>query len=299
MDYVRRITELLFILAIAFFLYIFWPDLQSGYNRLFFNPCKNPIQYHIGTIDSGFGVSKDFLLSAVKEAEDSWETVSKTNLFNYSEGKGVKVSLIYDYRQNTTKEIDELGKVLDIDESYYSKLKSEYDRYVSEYEKSSADLNSLVSSYNQSGYKKKNAEQLLNEIKEKEADNAVLVEKINNLAKEINSLAEKYNLNAGTYNDLGKSFEEFEQGNYTADSYSRAINIYQFDNREKLVSVLIHEMGHALEISHADNPQDIMYSVNAGESQNITEWDLSQLNAVCSRNSLVFLMENVKKAFSF
>ena len=298
MDYGTRIFEIIFIIILGFFAYLFWPDIQSGYSRLFFNPCRIPIQYYVGAVDSRFGVSDDYFLSAIKEAEKAWEEAEKKNLFEYSDGKGVEMNLVYDYRQLATDQLNQLGDVLNIDQTNYTELKQEYDKYVFLYEKSSSELKALVSSYNQSGYRKKNAQQLLDEIRVKEDANAELVGKINGLAAEINSLAQKYNVNAGAYNDLGKSFEEFEQGNYTSDSYSQSINIYQFEDEGNLVSVLVHEMGHALGLSHSENPKDIMYAVNAGESQSVTEEDLSEINAICSRNPASYLIETLKTKFS-
>lgn len=298
MDYGTRIFEIFFIIILGFFAYLFWPDIQSGYSRLFFNPCRSPIQYYVGAVDSRFGVSQDYFLSAIKEAEKAWEEAEKKNLFEYSDGKGVEMNLVYDYRQLATDQLNQLGDVLNIDQTNYTDLKQEYDKYVSLYEKSSSELKILVSSYNQSGYKKKNAQQLLDEIRAKEDANAELVAKINGLAGEITSLAQKYNVNAGAYNDLGKTFEEFQQGNYISDSYSQSINIYQFENREKLVSVLVHEMGHSLGLSHSENPKDIMYAINAGENQAVTEEDLSAIDAICSRNPFVYLVDTLKTKFS-
>lgn len=299
MDYGTRIFEIIFIIILGFSAYLFWPEMQSGYNQLFFNPCRNPIQYHAGTIDSRFGVSEDFFVSAIKEAEKTWEDAYKKNLFEYSAGKGVEMNLVYDYRQSATDQLEQLGKVLNIDQTNYEYLKKEYDRYVAMYEKSSFELKALVSTYNQSGYRKKNAQQLLDEINAKQDANAELVKKINELAGEINSLSEKYNINAGAYNDLGKSFEEFEQGNYVADSYSRVINIYQFEDKGKLVSVLVHEMGHSLGLSHSENPKDIMYAVNTGENQSVTEEDLSSIDTICSRNPAAYFVETLKAKISF
>jgi len=309
MDYERRITEILFILAILLSAFIFGPDLMSLYSRLAFNPCKSPVEYSIGNIDGSFAVSNDYLLSAVKEAEGLWEGASQKNLFEYSPDKGIKINLVYDYRQDSTVQLNNLGGILETDNIYYLNLKREYDGYVVRYNSDKARLDSLVSSYGQqlSSYQKEidswnkkkgsqekysqlalekqNLDTTLSQIKTMEEQNNALVAKINGLARDINTLAGKVNLNVNNYNDISQSVEkEFEQGNYKADSTTKEINIYQFENKEKLVMVLTHELGHALGIGHMDNPEDIMSSINAGESQKITSEDLTELDKICSKN---------------
>ena len=309
MDYEKRITEILFILAILLSAFIFGPDLMSLYNRLAFNPCKSPVEYSIGNIDGSFAVSNDYLLSAVEEAEGLWEGASQKNLFEYSLDKGIKINLVYDYRQDSTVQLNNLGGILETDNSYYLNLKREYDGYVVQYNSDKARLDSLVSSYGQqlSSYQKEidswnknrgsqekynqlvlekqNLDAMLSRIKTMEEQNNALVAKINGLARDINTLAGKVNLNVNNYNDISQSVEkEFEQGNYKADSITKEINIYQFENKEKLVMVLTHELGHALGIGHMDNPEDIMSSINAGESQKITSEDLTELDKICSKN---------------
>ena len=309
MDYEKRITEILFILAILLSAFIFGPDLMSLYNRLAFNPCKSPVEYSIGNIDGSFAVSNDYLLSAVEEAEGLWEGASQKNLFEYSLDKGIKINLVYDYRQDSTVQLNNLGGILETDNSYYLNLKREYDGYVVQYNSDKARLDSLASSYGQqlSSYQKEidswnknrgsqekynqlvlekqNLDAMLSRIKTMEEQNNALVAKINGLARDINTLAGKVNLNVNNYNDISQSVEkEFEQGNYKADSITKEINIYQFENKEKLVMVLTHELGHALGIGHMDNPEDIMSSINAGESQKITSEDLTELDKICSKN---------------
>jgi predicted Zn-dependent protease len=39
----------------------------------------------------------------------------------------------------------------------------------------------------------------------------------------------------------------------------RKINIYQFDDIERLTLVLAHEFGHALGLTHVGNPKSVMY----------------------------------------
>jgi len=285
MDYGRLITEFLFIAALIASIFLFGSDVISFYSNLFFNPCETPIVYSIGNIDSGFGVSNAYLLSAVKEAEQSWESNYQSNLFEYSEGKGMKINFIYDYRQDSTQEINNLDNILGVDKDLYNELKREYDNYIIQYNSINYKLNQLVSVYNQSGYKKKNAASDLSQIRSYESQRNDLVDKINNLQKQINNLAAKYNLTVKNYNNLTESIDsEFEQGNYVFDAQNKEINIYQFDNKETLVAVLVHEMGHALGLGHSEDPLDIMYSVNAGESQNITKDDINNINNICSKS---------------
>jgi len=285
MDYSRIITELLFILVLITGAFVFGPDISSFYVNVLSNPCKDPIAYSIGNIDSGFNVSDEYLLSAVKEAEQSWESVSQKNLFEYSEKGEMKISLVYDYRQDTTIEMNNLDNLLEADELLYNQLKSEYDNHIVQYESLNSRLNQMVSEYNLSGYKKKNAESSLAQIRSLEKERNSLVDEINGLQIQINTLAAKYNLNVKNYNNITDSIDsEFEQGNYVSDYRTREINIYQFDDKKTLVAVLVHEMGHALGLGHSENPSDIMYSVNAGESQSITSEDLADLNIICSKS---------------
>jgi len=287
MDYGRRITEVLLILAILLAVFLFGPDFFPAYNRLisesFFNPCKNPIQYSIGQIDPKFGLSEDYFIGAVKDAENMWETASGENLFEYKPGAGLKINFIYDYRQSSTSELNNLNSAIEKDNADYSKLKADYDNYVSQYDSNKSKLDSLVSSY-----QKKPSDNIYSEIISLEQENSLLVSKINALAQQLNNLAGTVNLNVKNYNDIGQSVQtEFEQGNYVSDLKTKEINIYQFDDRDKLVKVLAHEMGHALDIGHMANPNDLMYALNVGENQEITPEDLSALKDVCSRNGWV------------
>lgn len=284
MDYSRRITEALFILVILLSAFLFGPDLLSAYNQIaakaFFNPCKSPIEYSIGQVDPKFGLSEDYLLSAVKDAENMWEKASGENLFEYNQNGELKINFVYDYRQNSTVELNNLDNTIEKDNAYYLKLKADYDNYVSQYDSNQSRLDSMVSSY-----RKKPTSKAYSDITSLEQVNNSLAVKINALANELNSLAGTLNLNVKNYNDIGQSLEtEFEQGNYMSDSKTKEINIYQFGDREKLVKVLAHELGHALQIDHMNNPSDLMYALNVGENQEITAEDLSALKSVCSRN---------------
>lgn len=321
MDYTKRATEILLIVAITFSIFILGPELGPTYDELisqsFFNPCKNPIEYSIGSIDNSFGISSDYLSLALKEAEDSWENISGKDLFKYTPDKGIKVNLIYDYRQDSTIQLNNLDNNLKISDNQYLNLKRQYEEYVSEYNLKNKNLSVLISNYNQryslyekainsskkssSSYEqlaieKKNLDEMFLQIKTAEKNLNSLVEKINVTIRELNTAAKKLNLNINNYNEISQGLnQEFEQGNYTVSGQKKEINIYQFANREKLIAVLIHELGHSLGLDHVDNPNDIMYSLNAGENQKITNEDLLELDRICSVNGWEVLINKFLK----
>jgi predicted Zn-dependent protease len=306
----KRIIEILFLLLIASYAFLFGEDIIPVYKKILnrIDPCSTPIVYSIGQFDTDFNLGKSDFKLIIKEAEDIWEKASKRDLFNYADNGEMKISLIYDARQETTFKINDLDDNLDKDNNYYLQLKAQYESLTSQYSQTSQVLNSSVSSYNQrlseyevrvSLWNKNNGTQaeydqinkekneldsLALSIKIKQSEVNSMASRINQLAEQLNALATNLNLNITRYNNVVKSTDqEFEQGNYISNSGKREINIYQFENRDKLVRVLAHELGHALGIDHIDNSEDIMYAYNIGKNSSITDIDLAELERVCPK----------------
>lgn len=309
---VRKINffvNTLFILLVVFILYYYRTDLFFAGNKFLnkYQPCQKPITYSIATLDEKFGLSKEEFLNDIAEAEKIWESSSGRQLFQYSDSGDLKINLIYDSRQKATDFLKEIGLVIKDDQATFEALNNRYDELLLAYNKQKAKLEALLESHNatkntydkdvdrsnkQGGASKAQFEileqrriALNNQValinKESEALN-VLVDSVNSTATLLNKLINTLNLKIDNYNIVGTSNgQQFNEGEYISDGRIATINIYQFNNKTELISVLAHEFGHALGMEHVDNRQAIMYYLNESGGEKLTEDDLNELSRVC------------------
>lgn len=275
------------------------------------NPCKEPIEYVIGTFDSRFNISRDYFIDAIKDAEAVWEKPYGKELFTYSgvaeNASTLKVNLVYDERQEATQKLKSLGIVVENNRASYDMLDQKYKTLKSKYDQDKAYLDQKISAFNtrqrkyeeqvaywnsQRGAPEKKYNELQAEKSFLQAESGriqSLEKKLNTLAGEVNALVvalnrliSTLNLSVQRYNTTSVSRgETFEEGLYVSDGINREINIYEFENRNKLVRVLAHEFGHALGLEHVDDPKAIMYKLNQGESITLSDTDLEALQTKC------------------
>lgn len=250
-----------------------------------FNPyipmCRLPVEYSIGDFDERFGVTEAEALEALTAAEAVWEVaLGREDIFEYQDEGPFQVNFIYDERQRQAEAALEAredlmvrGGANDVLTELHEKLVDEYESYkdqydakLSAYETKLAAYNSDVERYNSEGGappdEYRDLERRRQELDTEQEELHELFEKLEDLADQINSIGEKGNELIGEYNELVEDFNHtFAHGHeYTQGDYrGREINIYTFTDKEELVLVLAHELGHALSVGHVDTPNSVMY----------------------------------------
>jgi hypothetical protein len=215
--------------------------------------------------------------------------------------------MIYDQRQAAVDKLKALGLRTDRTAAAYDSLKARYDQIsarleprrkdlearAAAYKAGEAEYNSVVGEYNRIGSATPAQKRIFGTVRAKLAaeyagmkrlESAVNadIDTLNALATAINQLIVDLNMEVKQYNRTGSVLGVYEEGVYRVADGRRSIEIYKFHDRDQLVLLLAHEMGHALGMEHVADPEALMSALNRGKNLELLPADLAELDRACT-----------------
>lgn len=270
-------------------------------------PCQEPLTYRLGRIDEMFGLTRLEFSMAVRKAAAVWGKPLSRELFREDFQGTIEISLIYDYRQETSDKLKQLNYRMAGAKDTYESMKMRYESLKSEYEQKRVTLendlrayNARINAYNaeieswnrQGGVTERHRSRLMSakneldsareSLKVRQDEAKRLADEINSKMLVINENVARQNMDVDHYRNVGSRLSgEFQEGFFESKEGKQSITIYHFDNEAKLVQLLVHELGHALRLNHSNNPNALMYRLNRFDIAELTADDIAALKARC------------------
>lgn len=271
---------LIFLLCIASACFLYYWQQYSVKSAVAEAEKQRILTYAIGEIDPRFQLSKDEVAALAYQATQIWEKGIGQPLFRYDPQAHLKIHLIYDERQESSKYIDKFNANMDVQakelDNIAQRLDEQYkqlDAQKKQLEQQSQSLQRELAAWHrlefEDGENLRRLRHQQTELKQKNRDWSD--------AREVYFMNQRlYNQRVEDYNIQVRKGKEFNQNNpsrsFHKGTYSgSAIHVYQFSNRDDLKVTLAHEFGHALGLSHHQDPKALMYPfMSAQNLENFT-----------------------------
>lgn len=253
------------------------------------SPCESPINYRIGNIDPRFQITHAEFFSASQEAAALWNNAYPTNMLVFDPDGNLTVNLIFDERQSQLFVIDDLGESVTITEESIDFENDLFEQEAADFQRRADILNEKIRKWNEQGGAPPNVFQQLvveQQVLDQEA------QQLNVKAANLNKSVEIHNLKIEELNEavstLNETLEDKPEGGIFKGEENR-IEIYVNNDREDLIRILAHEMGHAIGIVHVKNPNSIMFPESNDQSA-LTQEDIVALRKVCEGDKVIDLI---------
>lgn len=263
-------------------------------NSFYHSVCATPLPYKIGNIDPRFGLNQSQVETDLKQATNVWNQVNGQTLFDEeNNSQSLTVNFVYDKRQALNSQIQELQNQLNQQKQSLDPRISDYENKKAAFEKTLADLNAQIESWNQKGGAPPDVYQ---QLKSQQEALKVQAEELNAEARSLNLSAQDYNSGVSNLNQTIRSFDAAlsrkpEEGLY--DPQTNTITIYFVNSQPELIHTLAHELGHYLWLNHNQNDRSIMYPYT-NEITTPSSDDKAELNQICSQKRITIPWINFK-----
>lgn len=268
--------------------------------------CQEPVLYKEGSIDPRFGLSRQDVIDASKEAAWIWNNRAGFDVFKYDKQAKLEINMVYDQRQSMDSRIRSLEENLESGRTTLDQEVANYRNELAQFEIKNDEFSRKVNEWNSNqGGTQEEYDALIREqdalANEAERLNAI-GERLNVSTFEYNNQVDQFNKSIDTFNKVLD--EKPEEGLFDPLNYE--IDIYFNNEREKLIRTIAHELGHARGLGHTNDENDMMYPITTSVLE-LSEKDLELLNEICEpypvyepyvnnfKNNLLYFKESVIK----
>jgi len=253
--------------------------------------CDEPVKYKVGSVDPKFKITETEFLDKIEEASNLWTNAYGKRLFVYDQNSDLEVNLIYDERQGSFENIENMETNVSDKKLSLEEENAIYDQKVADLEKQIAELNKQVDYWNSKGGAPEPEFRALTKMQENLNSK---IDELNSYAKKLNQAVDDVNKNIGTFNNMVTKFntvleQKPEVGFYT--SGEEKIDIFFYTDDANLVNILAHELGHSLGLDHIEEDGAMMNPI-VSETTGIKSADKELIKAFCEENTIFNVTKN-------